>query len=183
MKKLIITLMGVMTMTAFSFDLNSSGIKEGYIENKYGKHGTENIQGMPSLSLPLEWKDAPKDAKAYAVVMQDYDAIPVCGFSWIHWVAIIPGEYSGVKENASQEDKNIIQGLNSWHSPLGNLDKGTASHFGGPAPPDKDHTYEIKLYALSEMPKLENGFYLNELYSEIKGNILGESILEGKYKK
>lgn len=170
-------------MTAFSFTLSSSGIKEGYIENKYGKHGVDNIEGMPSRSLPLSWKGVPEGTNAYAIVMQDYDAIPVCGFSWIHWVTIVPGDYIELKENASQEDNVIIQGVNSWHSPLGNLDRGTASHFGGPAPPDKDHTYEIKLYALSEMPKLKKGFYLNELYKEMEGKILGETTLKGKYKK
>lgn len=183
MKKLILFLTGVMAMTSFAFTLESSGIKEGYIGDKYGKHGTQNLSGMPSLSLPLEWKDAPKGTKSYVVVMQDYDAIPVVGFSWIHWATIIPADYTELKENASLDDKKIIQGANSWLSPLGNLDRGTASHFGGPAPPDMDHTYEIKIYALSEVPKLEDGFFLNHLYKEMKGKVLGEAVLEGKYKK
>lgn len=170
-------------MMSFTFTLESSGVKNGYIEDRFGKHGTENLKGMPSLSLPLQWKNSPEGTKAYALVMQDYDAIPVVGFSWIHWVAVIPGDYTELKENASSEDKKLIQGANSWLSPLGNLDRGTASHFGGPAPPDRDHTYEFKIYALSEIPNLEKGFFLNSLYTEMRGKILGEALLEGKYRK
>lgn len=182
MKKIIIILMGILTLTTFGFNLQSSGINNGYILDKYGKHGIQNFNGMPTLSLPLEWKNPPKGTKAYAIVMQDYDAVPVVGFSWIHWTAIVPSNFTKLDENASQMNKSIIQGVNSWASPLGNMSKSNASFFGGPAPPDKEHKYEIKIYALSQVPKLENGFYLNQLYSEIKGNILGEAILEGNYR-
>ena len=66
--------------SAFGFELTSSGIENGYIKEKYGQYGTENIKGMPSLSLPLEWKGVPEGTKDFALVMQDYDAIPVTGF-------------------------------------------------------------------------------------------------------
>lgn len=68
---------------------------------------------MPSLSFPLEWKNAPKNTKSYALVMEDFDAIPVTGFSWIHWIAIIPKTTTKLQENASLENKEIIQGVNS----------------------------------------------------------------------
>lgn len=182
MKK-ILFMIGVLNMVSFGMSLDSTGIKNGYIDDRYGKYGTENVEGMPSLSLPLEWKEVPKGTKSFAIVMEDMDAIPVVGFSWIHWVTLVPGTYMKLEENASQKDLELVQGVNSWVSPLGKLDKKIASHFGGPAPPDKDHTYTFKIYALDKEIKLEKGFYLNELYIEMKGHILGEALLEGRYRK
>ena len=114
--------------------------------------------------------------------MQDYDAIPVAGFSWIHWVAIVPKEYKELVAGASRTDKNIIQGLNSWASALVKLPKEKATFYGGPTPPDKDHLYEVKIYAIDKKLNLKTGFYLNEAFKEIKGHVLGESIIEGMYK-
>ena len=183
MKKSFLLGLFVLGISAFGFELNSSGVKNGYIQPKYGQNGTQNIKGMPSLSLPLEWKDAPKGTKSFAIIMDDYDAIPITGFTWIHWSVIIPGNTNSLKENASLENKNIIQGVNSWISSMGGLSKAEASHFGGPAPPDQDHTYNITIYALDKELNLENGYYLNELYKEMDGHILDQTTLKAKYKK
>ena len=182
MKKIIITGLFAASISAFGFTLESNGIENGFIKEKYGKFGTENINGMPSLSFPLKWKEAPKNTKTFALVMEDYDAIPVTGFSWIHWVTIIPGNYNELKENASLKDSNLIQGVNSCISSMGVLSKADASHFGGPAPPDKPHTYSITLYALDKEIPLKSGFYLNELYKEMEGHILDQVTLKGDYK-
>lgn len=172
----------VLGLSAFGFEIKSSGIENGYIKEKYGKYGTQNIKGMPSLSLPLSWKDIPKGTKSFAIVMDDYDAILVTGFTWIHWTAIVPGNVTELKENASLENKEIIQGVNSWISAMGDLNKAEASHFGGAAPPDKEYTYTITLYALDKELDLKNGYYLNELYKAMDGYILGKTTLKGKYK-
>lgn len=181
MKKIILGLLAV-SVSSFGFTLESNGIENGYIKEKYGKHGTQNLNGMPSLSLPLKWSGALEKTKSYALVMQDHDAIPVTGFTWIHWVALIPGEMNELLENASLENKDIVQGVNSWVSSMGGLNKSDASHFGGPAPPDKEHTYTITLYSLDKNIKMEPGFYLNELYKEMEGHIIDEVTLKGKYK-
>lgn len=181
MKKIILGLTAI-SISSFGFTLESTGIENGYIKEKYGKHGTQNLNGMPSLSLPLKWNGALEKTKSYALVMQDHDAIPVTGFTWIHWVALIPGEMNELLENASLENKDIVQGVNSWVSSMGGLNKSDASHFGGPAPPDKEHTYTITLYSLDKNIKMEPGFYLNELYKEMEGHILDEVTLKGKYK-
>lgn len=183
MKKNIIIALTAISISVFGFSLESNGIKEGYIKEKYGNHGNQNLNGMPSLSIPLKWNNAPKNTKSYALVMEDFDAIPVTGFSWIHWVSIIPSNITELKENASLENKDIIQGVNSWVSTMGGLNKSDASHFGGPAPPDKDHTYTITLYALDKNLNLEPGFYLNELYKEMEEHILDKATLRGTYKK
>lgn len=165
------------------FILESSGIENGYIKDKYGKYGSQKLDRMPSLSLPLKWDGAPEKTKSYALVMQDPDAIPVTGFSWIHWIALIPKTITELEENASLNSEEIIQGVNSWGSLMGGLSKENASHFGGPTPPDKEHTYSIMLYALDKDIKLQPGFYLNELYKEMEGHILDQVTLKGNYKK
>ena len=164
------------------FILKSDSIKDGYIKDEFGKHGNLWIDNMPSKSLSLKWENAPEETESFLVVMQDYDAIPVAGFSWIHWIALVPKNYTELKEDASRMDKNIIQGINSWASKLVELPKDRATFYGGPTPPDKDHIYEVKIYALDNIPNLKTGFYLNEAYKEIKGHILEEAETEGIYR-
>ncbi|MCQ8211043.1 YbhB/YbcL family Raf kinase inhibitor-like protein [Cetobacterium somerae] len=164
------------------FSLTSDSIVDGYIKDDFGKHGESWIDDMPSKSIELKWENVPVGTESFLVVMQDYDAIPVAGFSWIHWIAVVPKNYKELKEGASRTDKNIIQGINSWASKLKGLPKEKATFYGGPTPPDKDHLYEVKIYAIDKKLDLKNGFYLNEAYKKIKGHILGEAEIEGMYK-
>lgn len=188
MKKIIIkVIMLIYFCIAMScgknFSLESNGIKNGEIEAKYGGKG-KTINGIGAISIPLSWENAPKGTKSYAIVMLDDDAIPVVGVSWIHWsVANIPVTMSELKENESRENKDLVQGVNSWISPIGGLSKEEASFYGGPLPPDKDHTYKIIIYALDKELELENGYYLNELYKKMEGHILGSSEIKGIYRK
>ena len=181
MKKFIFILMILLGVNSMAISLESKGIKNGNISAEYGKHGNSMMDGMPSLSIPLNWKGAPKGTKSFVLVMEDYDAIPVAGFSWIHWVAVIPGDYTELKENASRDDKKILQGINSWASSMGGVDREKASFYGGPAPPDKAHTYTFRLYALDKELKFDGTFYLNELYKAMKGHVLESTELEGSY--
>ncbi|WP_432205118.1 YbhB/YbcL family Raf kinase inhibitor-like protein [Cetobacterium somerae] len=162
--------------------LESNSIVNGYIKEDFGKHGSSWIDNVPSKSLHLKWDDVPEGTECFLVVMQDYDAIPVAGFSWIHWVAVVPKDYRELIEDASRNDKNIVQGINSWASKLVGLSKEKASFYGGPTPPDKDHIYEVKIYAIDKKLTLKSGFYLNEALREIKGHVLGEGEVEGVYK-
>lgn len=160
----------------------SSGIHDGIIDDQYGVRGMNFIGDMPSYSLPLKFEDAPFYTKAFAVVIIDHDAIPVCGFTWIHWVVtnVIKNE---LQENAAREDKSIIQGTNSWFSPLlaEPLSKIQAATYGGMVPPDRPHTYEVLVYALDDMLNLSSGFYLNDLYAAMEGHILDKAKLLGIY--
>jgi len=48
--------------------------------------------------------------------MQDYDAIPVCGFSWIHWtIANIDPKRNELPENASRTDIALVQEPIAFH--------------------------------------------------------------------
>ena len=144
--------------------------KDNIIPSKFGKEASETdiLSGNPVCSFPFSITDIPKWSKSLAVTMIDFDAIPVCGFPWIHWVvANIPVTDSTVEilENFSRtQNDNQIRGKNSFVSGLLQDDFSEIENlFVGPTPPDKDHNYTLTVYALSEDLELAEGFYLNEL--------------------
>lgn len=163
--------------------VTSNGIVNGEIEKKYGKYGDQfNENGIPTYSLPLKIENAPEDAKSYAIVLEDKDAFPVSGgFSWIHWTAANITR-TELMENESQTAADFVQGVNSWTSMQGgNQSKELSSFYGGMAPPDAPHLYEIHIYALDAMLNLENGFLYNDLYKQMDGHILNQFTLKGTY--
>lgn len=167
--------------------LFSSGIVNGYIEPKFGKFADDahKIQKVPIRSIPVSWSDLPKDTKSLTLVMQDYDAIPVCGFSWIHWiVANIDPSKNELSENASRQNLDIIQGKNSLASKqiCGEMPKILTNFYEGPQPPDKDHEYELTLFALNTKLDLSPGFMLNELIKAMRGHILDSTSIYGIYR-
>jgi Raf kinase inhibitor-like YbhB/YbcL family protein len=153
--------------SADKMSVASSGIVNGVIDPIYGGNG------QPTLSLPLEITGAPEGTACFAVYMDDPDAVPVCGFRWVHWMAVnieassIPEDFSRTAGDAA------VQGAN---------DGGTAG-YSGPQPPDKDHTYVITVYALDAALSLTKGFTKEEFTSAIEGHELASAVIEGLYKK
>jgi len=164
--------------------VTSTGITGGIIDLKYGKHGTHFFKDMPDYSLPLDIHNAPEGTKSLAIFLEDKDAIPVARFSWIHWVVANLTEPK-LEENASAEPKGrFVQGVNSWASPLlggSKLSDAEASRYGGMAPPDKTHVYEMHVYALDTKLDLKDGFFANDLFKKMKGHLLAEYTLTGSY--
>lgn len=162
--------------------ISSSGITEGMIHDIYGAKGTDfNENGMALRSLPIKISDYPEETVCFALVMEDKDACPVSGFSWIHWLAanITTDE---LEEDASRKRQDFIQGVNSWISIQGGEQSPEASScYGGMAPPDAPHLYETHIFALDAKLPLENGFYMNELYKAMEGHILDHGTLKGIY--
>ncbi len=163
--------------------VTSTGIVDGVIERKYGKHGEHfNVNGMPTYSLPFRVEGAPKETVCYAIVLEDKDAFPVSGgFSWIHWTAanIMKTE---LEENESQTATDFVQGVNSWISMQGGVQAAELSSFyGGMAPPDDTHIYELHVYALDGKLELENGFHFNQLHRQMDGHIVDQYTLKGVY--
>lgn len=162
--------------------ITSTGIKNGVIDKKYGKHGDVfNISGVPSYSLPFKIEDAPKDTKSFALVLEDKDAFPVCGgFSWIHWTAANITK-SEILENESQTTTDFVQGLNSWISIQGGSQSPElSSYYGGLAPPSS-HIYELHVYALDSLLELDNGFFMNDLYRKMEHHVLESYTLKAEY--
>ena len=53
--------------------------------------------------------------------------------------------------------------------------------YGGPAPPDKEHMYIFKLYALDKKLDVSEGSTKQKIESSIKNHIIAETILRGKF--
>lgn len=162
--------------------ISSNGIINGVIADKYGKRGETNEFGMPVLSLPIQIEGSPEGTVSYAVFVEDKDAFPVSGgFSWIHWTAanILTDQ---LVEDASRLNPDFVQGLNSWISAQGGSnDPALCAAYGGMAPPDQPHIYEITVYALDKMLDLENGFMMNQMFRQMEGHILAQATIKGEY--
>lgn len=168
-----------------SFIILSKAFADGKIDKKYGKYSGNIEQDIPQGSFPFSWEGAPEGTKSYAAVFIDYDNVVGEGIIWIHWLAAnIPAEYEGLEENASRTDKNIVQGKHSWAlDPEIGMDENdpVSYYYGGPAPEDRPHEYELQLFALSEKLELENGYYYNEFLKAIRGKVLGVAAIRGVY--
>lgn len=150
--------------------ISSSGIVNGKILDKYGKRGSQQKFGMPTLSFPINIEDAPKGTKSFAIIFDDPDSVNVCGYIWIHWLVANLKE-SFLKENDSLTNFNFIQGKNSWND----------NCYGGPCPPDKPHSYRLRVFALSEVLDLRGDFSLVQLEKAMEGKVLDTVELRGIY--
>ena len=153
-----------------NMQVSSYGIVNGIIEDKYGKRGTHFLNQMPTYSLPFKIENAPEGTKTFAFVLDDEDAIPVAGFTWVHWIGANL-KRSEVLENESVKASDFIQGENSWGENL----------YGGMAPPNAPHEYDLHVYALDTELPLKTGFTAKELQEAMKGHILAQTILSGTY--
>ena len=152
---------------AAGMKVTSSGIKNGVIQEKYGMYGKVNNY-VPTCSIPFTIKNPPKGTKYYAIYMYDPD-----GGNWTHWLA---ANYSSktFPEDASRiKASSMVQGKNSFKT-IG---------YGGPTPPDKTHTYTIKIYALKSKLDLKKGFTKKQFLTEIMGKVAGTITIEAKYIK
>ncbi len=149
----------------------SSAIKNGVIDDKYGKFGEDFIGDMPSYSMPFEILDAPEQTKSFVIILDDADAIEVCGFVWIHWLVANLTQNS-LPENSSQNNNDYLQGQNSWG----------ANVYGGMAPPNSTHVYKTRVFALDTLLELQDGFDINELEKAMSNHIIASCEVEGSYR-
>lgn len=158
----------------------SDGIVNGKILDKYGSKGSDFVVDMPSLSLPVRIEDAPEGTKSFAVVFDDYDAVPVSGFCWIHWI-LCDLKSTEIPEGASGKSNDFTEGCNSWHGAFDKLSVEQSSRYGGPAPPNCTHRYTLKAYALDCELGLKKGFMMNDLFFAMQGHVLGHAVTVGEY--
>ena len=146
-----------MKLTSSAFENNS------IIPKKYGyKHG--------NISPPLKIEKIPEGTKSLVLIMDDPDAMGAVGKVWSHWVIWnISSNISEIPENSIPE--NSLQGKTDFGE-IG---------YGGPAPPDKEHTYVFKLYALKSTISNLGGSTKQEIENSIKNHILDKTELYGKF--
>ncbi|MBU5405836.1 YbhB/YbcL family Raf kinase inhibitor-like protein [Paraeggerthella hongkongensis] len=159
-------------------------LENGLLPDRFGKYAPEEytVDGNPVRSFPFEVTDVPEGARSLALAFVDWDAIPVGGFCWIHWLACnIAPDATRIPENASASGAvPCVQGSNSNWSPLagGSSNPQVTQRYSGPYPPDKTHVYTLTVYALDCELDLPEGYYLNEFRRAIQGHVLARASVE-----
>ena len=126
-----------------------------------------------SISPPLEFHDVPKNAKSLVLLMEDPDVPSSVRVDkmWDHWVVFnIPPRTKQFTEHATPPG---VQGKNT---------DGQNKYYP-PCPPDREHRYFFKLYALDKILDLHAGASKKEVEQAMKGHILSQTHLVGKYEK
>ena len=119
---------------------------------------------------PLTVSGIPEGTKSLALIMDDPDAMGAVGKVWVHWV---------------------LWDIMASDGPLGTgrvckrgmTDFGKLG-YGGPAPPDKMHTYVFKLYALDsilEYPPKGDRSTKADVEKAMEGHIIEQAKLTGTY--
>ncbi len=146
--------------------LVSSAFSEGgMIPSQYTCDGKD-------ISPPLSWSEVPEGTKSFALICDDPDA-PMG--TWVHWVIYnIPDTTRQLPEAVPTTERlqdGSFQGKNDFKR----------FGYGGPCPPGGTHRYFFKLYALDTMLDLKPGATKAQLLEAMKGHILAEAQLMGKY--
>lgn len=149
-----------------SLELSSPAFADGErIPGQYG-HGESNV------NPPLSIGGVPGDAKSLALVVDDPDAVEPAGKVWDHWtVWNVPPSVAEIPEDWTPDADGATTGTNDFD------ERG----YGGPAPPDREHTYRFKLYALDTALDLPATAGRDAVESAIEGHSLDEALLEGTY--
>ena len=146
------------------FTLESEAFENGgIIPRKYGyKNG--------NYSPPLKITNVPENTLSLVLIMDDPDAMGAVGKVWVHWVLwnINPGTVE-FKENSIPSD--CLEGQTDFGE-IG---------YGGPAPPDKEHTYIFKLYALDQKLDVDKGSTKKQIEKSMNNHIIAETKLKGRY--
>ena len=135
------------------------------------KCGYKNGNSSPPLTIQM---GESSDTKSLSLIMDDPDAMGAVGKVWVHWVTwnIAPAEPNGlfgVGWNTKFND--AIEGM---------TDFGEVG-YGGPAPPDKRHTYIFKLYALDTKLDLPDKSAKADIEKAMEGHIIEQATLTGTY--
>ena len=146
------------------FILESSSFSEGQEIPK--KHGYKYENKSPHLKI----SNPPPNTRSFALIMDDPDAKAAVGKIWVHWVIW----------NIDPTVSEIPEGETPQGSLEGTTDFGKIG-YGGPAPPDRKHTYFFKVYALDCKLDLEKGSTKTQIEDAMKDHIINKIVLTGTF--
>lgn len=126
--------------------------------------GYKNGNRRPVLNI----SGVPSGCKSLAVILDDPDAMAAVGKVWVHWTVW----------NIRPETTLLDESLSGCSEGLTDFGE---SGYGGPAPPDKRHTYVFTLYALDSMLDLRADSDRAALESAIKNHVIEQTSLTGTY--
>jgi len=147
--------------------LSSSAFEEG------GRIPSKYTCDSDNINPHLEISDVPSGAKTLALIMEDPDVpknLRPDGM-WDHWIVFnIPPDTSQIPEGKE---------------PRGTHGEGTSGNqdYNGPCPPDREHRYFFKLFALDSTLELKEKATKPELEKAMEGHILEKAELMGTYER
>ncbi len=139
----------------------------GLIPQKYSCDGQK-------VNPPLSFHDIPQNARSLVLTMDDID-VPKSNRPdglWNHWLLWnIPANTSGIAEAAQPPG---VSGQTT----------GGETEYQGPCPPDREHRYVFRLYALDTMLNLDHGSTRRaELLKAMEGHVVAQAELTGRYNR
>jgi Raf kinase inhibitor-like YbhB/YbcL family protein len=115
-------------------------------------------------SPPVSWLEAPAEAVAFALIMDDPDA---GGF--VHWVIYdIPGDVRDLPIDLP-DGEQLANGAKQGENGFGDVG------YGGPCPPEGEtHTYRFRVFALDAETGLEAGASAEDVEAAFEGHVLDQ---------
>lgn len=135
----------------------------GAIPKKYGRD-------FENVNPPLSIDEVPDGTVALVLIMEDPDVPEAAGVPvWDHWVVF----------NIPSNTKEICE---AW-SPNGVCGVGTRGElcYGGPRPPDREHRYFFKCYALREPLRLPEGATKQQVLDAMSEHPMASCELMGRF--
>jgi len=120
-----------------------------------------------NISPTLNVEEVPETAKSLVLIVDDPDAP---GGTFTHWLIW----------NLTSDLAQIMGGNPPSGAVQGTNDFGTL-RYGGPCPPSGVHRYYFRLYAVDAAPELTPRSKRKAVDAAIKGHIVGEATLMGRY--
>ena len=144
-------------------EIKSSVFRNGEtIPRKYTCEG-------PNISPPLSFVDVPVNAQSLVLMVEDPDAEAK---PWVHWLVFnIPPNANGFPEGG------IVNGATEG------LCNGNTFGYEGPCPPENEHQYLFKLYALDTILPISDESDRKKVLNAMLGHVIEEAMLVGKYEK
>ena len=153
---------------AMKLDIKSTAFGEGNsIPKQYTCDGAD-------ISPQLSWSQPPEGTGSMVLICDDPDA-PMG--TWVHWVLYgLSPDTLEISENIP-DDREVLggakYGVNDFHK----------YGYGGPCPPGGTHRYFFKLYAVNTVVDLDPGATKDEVLDAIKGHVLAQGQLMGRYSR
>ena len=154
-----------------AMQLSSSSIVEGKIlkEHACASHGGRDV------SVQLSVKGIPADAKFLSIVMDDPDAVPVAGKTWVHW-------------NLFNIAASGLANIDAGAAPAGDAGRasGGSKTYEGMCPPNGTHTYRFAVFATKEKVDV-GGFFgpsamtIDYFSSKFGALVVGKAQISGQF--
>jgi Raf kinase inhibitor-like YbhB/YbcL family protein len=140
--------------------ITSAAFQEGgNIPSKFTCDGSDT-------SPPLQITGVPSEAKSLVLIVDDPDAPGGLFTHWLIWN--IPPQTNSISEGNAPKG---VYGTNDFGKPS----------YKGPCPPPGSHRYSFKIYALDRELDLRGGAKRSQLDAAMKGHIVAQGVLVGRY--